>query len=319
MISEKESKAIVITRAIAMLCIVICHVFQAYDSPLANLFNVGVPVFFCISGFLYGNKQIDNWGKWSVGRIKKVYLPYFILLVITAPLCAIFAPNTVDLGGVFIHIVNLQGFTHSFGGAYIAGISNTWFVTAIMLCYLMTPLLQYVKKYSGVLIVILTLFVIAGYVLVKSDTWMFVTSWLYLYSLSYFYANLDEKQKRMACYTLVLAAIVVVLLVIMNKSISHPFGRMIKDIAGLLSVTVVLKCLSSIKGLSIHRIVDTLSKYSYEIYLVNYVLLLGPLTLAHTTQFISINIILCILTIVVFTYILATASKKTLGFIESKK
>lgn len=223
------------------------------------------------------------------------------------------------MGGVLVHLVNLQGFTHSFGGAYIAGISNTWFVTAIMLCYLLTPILQYLKKHSGVLVLILTCLVVVGYIFVKSDTWMFVLSWLYLYSFSYFYANLGEKHKKYACVILILFAIIVFSLIYINRTIEHPYGRMIKDLAGLLSVSVLLRCLSSIKGLSINKVVDTLSKYSYEIYLVNYILLLGPLSFAHTTKYISINVILCLLAIVAFTYMLALVSKKALGLIETKK
>ena len=47
-------------RYIAMNFIVACHVLQYYDNELAWWFNCGVQIFICISGFLYGQRRIDN-------------------------------------------------------------------------------------------------------------------------------------------------------------------------------------------------------------------------------------------------------------------
>lgn len=45
-------------RLIATVSIIVCHVFQFYNNDLCAWFNVGVPLFFIISGYLYGSKSI---------------------------------------------------------------------------------------------------------------------------------------------------------------------------------------------------------------------------------------------------------------------
>lgn len=67
-----------------MFSIVLCH----YVSWLPRLqwtgqfFNVGVPLFFIISGFLYGNKTIDSIKYFFVGRFFKVILPLYVYYLI---------------------------------------------------------------------------------------------------------------------------------------------------------------------------------------------------------------------------------------------
>lgn len=56
----QRQASISMVRFIAMILIVVCHMFQYYDHELCHWFNVGVQVFFVISGFLYGTKEIDN-------------------------------------------------------------------------------------------------------------------------------------------------------------------------------------------------------------------------------------------------------------------
>lgn len=57
-ISNVESKIITIIRSFAMVVIILCHYCDYFEGVefLSQLFNVGVPIFFIISGFLYGQK-----------------------------------------------------------------------------------------------------------------------------------------------------------------------------------------------------------------------------------------------------------------------
>ena len=47
-------------RFIAMCFIIVCHILQYFGYELAWWLNVGVQMFLFISGFLYGNKNIDD-------------------------------------------------------------------------------------------------------------------------------------------------------------------------------------------------------------------------------------------------------------------
>lgn len=66
-----KNNAISFIRMIAMEMIIICHIMQYYDFVLAWWFNVGVQIFLCISGFLYGQKAIENIARFYNQRIKK--------------------------------------------------------------------------------------------------------------------------------------------------------------------------------------------------------------------------------------------------------
>lgn len=64
-----------------MLMIISCHIMQYYDLELAWWFNVGVQIFLCISGFLYGQKSIDNVTDFYNKRLKKILIPYYLVFI----------------------------------------------------------------------------------------------------------------------------------------------------------------------------------------------------------------------------------------------
>ena len=84
-ISSIESKIITIIRAIAMVLIILCHYCDYFEGVefLSQLFNVGVPIFFIISGFLYGQKQINNIKKWYIKQFAKIVIPLYIYYFIS--------------------------------------------------------------------------------------------------------------------------------------------------------------------------------------------------------------------------------------------
>ena len=86
MLTDSESKAVVFIRSFSMLAIVACHIFQVYHNQWAFVLNIGVQVFLVLSGFLYGHKQIDNWKDWCLARIRRLYIPMFVFLILVMPL-----------------------------------------------------------------------------------------------------------------------------------------------------------------------------------------------------------------------------------------
>lgn len=63
----KRDAAVSLIRLLAISAIVVCHLLQYSGSELAWWLNVGVQVFLCISGWLYGGKKIEN----ALGFYKK--------------------------------------------------------------------------------------------------------------------------------------------------------------------------------------------------------------------------------------------------------
>lgn len=137
-ISHRESSAISIVRVFATFAIVLCHIFQAYGNSLAFRFNVGVQIFFVLSGYLYGHKDINKWGLWYWNRFKKLYVPCFIYCLIVLTLLHYRAGTDVTIYNYFTI-------------SAVDGIDHLWFMKAILLCYLITPVLSHTQVTAFIL------------------------------------------------------------------------------------------------------------------------------------------------------------------------
>ena len=78
-LSTSQSNAISIIRVMAMILIVSCHITQGYDQQIAFILNVGVQIFFLLSGFLYGKIEITSIASFVKKRFVKVYIPFIFV------------------------------------------------------------------------------------------------------------------------------------------------------------------------------------------------------------------------------------------------
>ena len=127
-------------RYIAMNFIVACHVLQYYDNELAWWFNCGVQIFICISGFLYGQRRIDNGYSFIKRRFIKILSSYYVCLLIDVVLLYIFSDQVVDIKDIILMV---------FCKGTIAGLGHLWFVGTILFCYLLTPILSQVYEFQN--------------------------------------------------------------------------------------------------------------------------------------------------------------------------
>lgn len=68
-------------RIFAVICILLCHYAQesnnVYVKMTAQFFNIGVSIFFIISGFCFGIQgALVDWKKWYKKRAKRIFIPY---------------------------------------------------------------------------------------------------------------------------------------------------------------------------------------------------------------------------------------------------
>ena len=68
-------------RMIAMVFIISCHFLQFYGNELAWWFNVGVQMFFFISGWIFSKKNMSI--KVMVKQFLKILIPYYIVALCT--------------------------------------------------------------------------------------------------------------------------------------------------------------------------------------------------------------------------------------------
>ena len=127
-IHDNKNYSISGIRLLSLLMIITCHIFQYLKIELAWWFNVGVQVFLCISGFLYGQKKITDTVTFYKHRFKKILIPYYVVFIIAGTLQFFFARSDLDLkcflGGLFCKTT-------------INGGGHLWFVGTILLCYVL--------------------------------------------------------------------------------------------------------------------------------------------------------------------------------------
>jgi peptidoglycan/LPS O-acetylase OafA/YrhL len=142
----QRNESIAIIRILATLFIVVCHLGTYYQSSaITQFFNVGVPIFFLISGYLYGQRTISKWRHWYIKRWCILMIPCYIWFIILAifALTAFFVFPSVQY--YFLLLCNLQGIDFLCSHIKIAsypGLGQLWFMTALMLCYFILPVLQ---------------------------------------------------------------------------------------------------------------------------------------------------------------------------------
>lgn len=296
-------------RLLAMLSIIACHFCQYYNSEWAWWLNVGVQVFFIISGYLYGNKSIDVPMPWLKNRFVKILTPYYIFLTLAIVGYLIVSPERLGLANVI---------SSYFVVGTIQGIGHLWFVSYILFCYLITPYLAAIRDYLskknmldalGSIVVIVGVYSIIE-ILIDSH---FRPGMVGCYILGYFTAvfvnRLGEKTINI-CFWISLIPTA-----ISNHVYCHLYYIQGLEMKGLLthitdyshaflgySITMLLMIV--FKEIKESRILEYSDKYSYEIYLVHQLFILSPLTLLTTTNNITISAVLTLCAIFLSGYIL---------------
>lgn len=146
-----RNPAISLCRVFSMFLIILCHIVHLYtfipgSQFLKEVLNVGVYTFLAISGYLYGQKDIASPGRWLALRAQKIMLPASILSVCVFAAIAV-AQRSFDGVSFLVYLVNLQGLAFFLPPQWIffqeqSILAPLWFVTVIMLCYCLVPLLQ---------------------------------------------------------------------------------------------------------------------------------------------------------------------------------
>lgn len=286
-------------RLVATVMIVLCHYLQAYSNGLAYFFNVGVQVFFLISGFLYGGKEIDFSFDWLKRRFLKIAKPYLVVVAVVAICYLVF--DRVDFNGSeFLHALLFSG--------TMKGMEHLWFVPYILVCYTITPYLHALKRVTGGGIFL----VIVLYNVVSILTpFHFHSSDITCYIIGFLMVGRPYDDKRILkriCYLSVPVAILLNVYIIyakirlqvdfVNDDFYYWLWAYGHSALGLALFSMMLLFFKDMKENWLTRMSD---KYSYEVYLVHHFFLLSPLSLLLLPLPSYCNIILALLAIVLTT------------------
>lgn len=160
-----------------MLLIASCHIASYHGLILiSQVLNVGVPIFFMISGYLYGGKQINSAGKFIFKRYLRLEIPALFWLCIVIIFDLIHNSDLPKLHECVFIILNLQGLNFIFSSIEDLFI-EPWFFTNIMACYVLLILYLKVeikhpaikKMLDGGGIIPLLIFILLGLLRISTD------------------------------------------------------------------------------------------------------------------------------------------------------
>lgn len=293
-LTDRQTDFVTWLRAFAVISILLCHYVQesenAYMQMSAQLFNIGVNIFFIISGFCFGLQgDIKDTIGWYKKRLKRIYIPYVLFLLFLIIIYAILELK-INVWSWVVYFLGIQGVKVGIFGA-----SHTWFITAILLCYCVTPFIakwEWKKEWGflGLLPIVLA-FVPNPSVYTLLDPVCF-------YVLAYFmgrkYTGNDTTLRK-----------AVISFGIMGVSFGARFG--VKIIADgtiwyeriavpytqyIAAFAIFVICSFVFKNLKAGKLCKGFCKISFEIYLCHYMFVVGPVSLMHLTSNFVLNIVI---------------------------
>lgn len=146
---KKKFPEITLLHVIACCMILVCHFFQdAGIGSLGEMFLAGLSVFFIVSGFLTGFKPNYN-GNWLRSRFKRILIPYYAITAVFVLLIFLFSKEFKIISALHLATAT-QGLNyfiwpyHGYGA--MPGLGHLWYITVILICFTLTPILDKIYK-----------------------------------------------------------------------------------------------------------------------------------------------------------------------------
>ena len=320
MAEQKRDLSISFVRMLAMMFIVICHVMQYYDVELAWWFNVGVQIFLCISGYLYGRKRILDILVFYRKNFVKILIDYEIVVFAAVAATVLFTDTVITVEEIAEAVLTVST---------IAGGAHLWFIPTILMCYLLTPLYERIfsraEQSHKLLVPAAVLLFVMNELVFRQMFSYFNAAWINCYLIGF---ALRRFQQYRFWYTgsawlltltgavfISIQASVRYLQLITLTDAWRPFyypmcdyGHVFLGVALFCSGRVLLRPFCNIN--LIQRILRLSDRYSYQIYLTHHFFILGPLSLMALTANSYVNVVLILLLTVLTAVLLQKISAK---------
>ncbi len=310
----KHDYTISLIRFLAMIFIIACHIMQYYQCALAWWFNVGVQIFLCISGYLYGRKKEIDDIKFYFKNFKKIYIGFLVVLI---PFAVISYIRKTASALIILKSLLCVG--------KIPGGEHLWFIPTILLCYFLTPFFfRYFDKAALKNKMILSYLALMGllFLVISLFTKHFYAAWISCYATGFFLARLTKmkKQYKLVCNLIITFMIIANFAYILieyvyklkfegaMKTLYTYYCEYTHLLLGVALFILLKKVFDSInindeRYFHIHKLLKVSDKYSYEVYLIHQFLILGPLSMLKLTTVASLNIVIALICIFLLAYL----------------
>lgn len=323
---EARDNSISLVRLCATAMIVVCHFMQYSGFVLAWWLNVGVQIFLCMSGYLYGKRKQE---KDEIGFYKrqftKILIDYYVVIILVIGIQLIVVPSEVSLFQIAKSIV-LYG--------TLSGGEHLWYIPYILLCYFLTPFYNKYfdwlnQKQKDVSFFFGTaLLLLINFILFNSYFRYFNSAWINCYIIGMFIGRcelygkqnlLNTITKLLVCLTILMNAVQIYINYFSSISISNTIQMIYSVYSDYAHVAlgctlfVLLRFVFKqqyFKNINVvSKICKTSDKLSYDIYLVHQFLILGPLSMMGLTGSVWVDIVLILVVILIAAVLLNYVSR----------
>lgn len=310
-------------RCCSMVSIVACHMVQIPYSKvsfLAQIFNLGVQIFFVVSGFSLGIQGcITDIKKWYIRRFRKIFIPYelFLIVLFIAYWIKPFYLKQLNLNIVVANVFGMQGF---FKG--LLGATHTWFITSILIFYAVLPLFAKIwfrlkedrVKRMFFLAVHFILFVLTYLLLDQKFSVIIAPVFMAIiaYTLGTEYKKEIYVKTKLISYILLLCMGLAIRFLCSYLSLNRLTSLIVASSTFCIAFAVFLIFAVVFKYDKGNRIIGFLTGISFEIYLYHNIFIEGPIYLMYKTDIIALNILIT----VTATVISAFLANKVVGFLN---
>ena len=308
--------SIALVRIVSCIMIFLCHYVQILGNPIiaqtAQFFNVGVFVFFMISGYLLGQKQINKGelASWYKKRMTRIFVPLYIVVVVVF-VALYFEGIQVSPKAYVMYALNLQAF-----GVSISGAGQLWFLTIIMICYLITPILQEIQKCNkGIKEVLVAIFILIQLVAGMMGIQLIALYVFYVgtYALGYYILpniirNINRKSAlRWSVTMLIAVGIRLVSKVVIGYSYIYDYIIVLytQVVLGIWIIIAVKYIYQMFNNYLNDRLIKIMDGYTMEVYMVHVMFMQPPFYM-----FGRINVVIDSCMIVVCTIVASYVLKK---------
>ncbi len=311
--------SISVIRLFAMLLIIGCHMTSFYHLEVSRWLNVGVQLFFVISGFLYGSKDILSPIAFIIKAFRKILIPYWFFLILAICSYIVFCPSSLDLSSV------VRAF---FCAGTIDGLGHLWFVGYILFCYLLVPYLYWLKKY-------LSAFSIKKSVLIYCSLCLIIQLLAYIFNsyfepdrvscfiIGFFLADMFSRFSSkgisyLKWFVIILAVLMSISEIVLKYHFRVEFAGW-QDIAFkafcryshmFLGLAIFLFLYGKFSLFNYSLLLKGSDRFSYPIYLVHQLFILSPLSLMTVSNSVILNISLVLIIILLVGIVLGVLSER---------
>lgn len=270
-------------KAFACFLVVLGHLIQSLQKAnidhhmnITNFINwfiylFHMPLFMCVSGFLYcKSKREFSWKWYKEFELKKfinLVIPYFTFYLIFLGINVIFASSVNSVKGM-----------NELIGMFNNPMPPYWFLYALLSIFIVVPILDHIFKNNKKAVFVL--FIILRIISIFLKTNIYFIDSVMSYAL-YFYLgvfiNENSKFEKKKCTLINIFSIIIYIIM----SIIYYRHKMLcsKVLTGLINIVFaisgILICINIFRMINSPKILNTFKKYTFQIYLTHTIFAAG--------------------------------------------